>query len=236
MALNSEVSFTWVGHGTWKVRSAKWKEILIDPWVMNNPAAPEALKKVERCDVMLVSHGHGDHIGDAVEIAKATKPKIVTIVELGAWLTSKGIPEDSIIAANKGGTIEVDGIKVTLVHAEHSCGIQDGGQMIYGGEPVGFVVEFENGYTAYFACDTDVFGDMALIGELHKLDVAVLPIGGFYTMDPQRAAKAVSLLGVKTVLPMHFATFPILAGRPDQLQELVGNSVKVLDIKPGDTV
>jgi len=236
MALNSEVSFTWVGHGTWKVRSAKWKEILIDPWVMNNPAAPEALKKVERCDVMLVSHGHGDHIGDAVEIAKATKPKIVTIVELGAWLTSKGIPQDSIIAANKGGTIEVDGIKVTLVHAEHSCGIQDGGQMIYGGEPVGFVVEFENGYTAYFACDTDVFGDMALIGELHKLDVAVLPIGGFYTMDPQRAAKAVSLLGVKTVLPMHFATFPILAGRPDQLQELVGNSVKVLDIKPGDTV
>ena len=236
MAINSEVSFTWVGHGTWKVRSAKWKEVLIDPWVMNNPAAPPALKKVDRCDLMLVSHGHGDHIADAVEIAKATKPKIVTIVELGAWLSSKGIPQDSIIAANKGGTIDVDGVKVTLVHAEHSCGIQDGGQMIYGGEPVGFVVEFENGYTAYFACDTDVFGDMALIGELHKPDVAVLPIGGFYTMDPQRAAKAVSLLGVRTVLPMHFATFPILAGRPDQLQELVGNSVKVLDIKPGDTV
>ena len=235
MALNSEVSFTWVGHGTWKVRSAKWKEILIDPWVMNNPAAPEALKKVERCDIMLVSHGHGDHIGDAVEIAKATKPKIVTVVELGAWLTKKGIPQDTIIAANKGGTVEVDGIKVTLVHAEHSCGIQDGDQMIYGGEPVGFVVEFENGFTVYFACDTDVFGDMALIGELNKPDVAVLPIGGFYTMDPERAAKAVSLLGVKAVLPMHFGTFPILAGRPDQLQELVGNSVKVVETKPGET-
>ena len=235
MALNSEVSFTWVGHGTWKVRSAKWKEILIDPWVMNNPAAPAALKKVERCDVMLVSHGHGDHIADAVEIAKATKPKIVTIVELGAWLSSKGIPQDSIIAANKGGTIDVDGVKVTLVHAEHSCGITDGDHIVYGGEPVGFVVEFENGYTAYFACDTDVFGDMALIGELHKLDVAVLPIGGFYTMDPYRAAKAVSLLGVKTVLPMHFGTFPILAGRPDQLQELVGNSVNVVETKPGET-
>jgi L-ascorbate metabolism protein UlaG (beta-lactamase superfamily) len=236
MALNSEVSMTWVGHGTWKVRSAKWKEVLVDPWVMNNPAAPAALKKVERCDVMLVSHGHGDHIGDAVEIAKATKPKIVTIVELGAWLTSKGVPADSIIAANKGGTIDVDGIKVTLVHAEHSCGITDGDRVIYGGEPVGFVVEFENGFTVYFACDTDVFGDMALIGELSKLDVAVLPIGGFYTMDPHRAAKAVSLLGVKTVVPMHFGTFPILDGRPDQLQELVGNSVKVLDIKPGDTI
>jgi L-ascorbate metabolism protein UlaG (beta-lactamase superfamily) len=235
MALNSEVSFTWVGHGTWKVRSAKWKEVLIDPWVMNNPAAPAALKKVERCDVMLVSHGHGDHIGDAVEIAKATKPKIVTIVELGAWLTSKGIPQDSIIGANKGGTIDVDGIKVTLVHAEHSCGIQDGDRMVYAGEPVGFVVEFENGFTVYFACDTDVFGDMALIGELHKLDAAVLPIGGFYTMDPHRAAKAVSLLGVKTVLPMHFGTFPILDGRPDQLQELVGTSVKVVETKPGET-
>jgi L-ascorbate metabolism protein UlaG (beta-lactamase superfamily) len=236
MALNSEVSFTWMGHGTWKVRSAKWKEILIDPWVMNNPATPPALKKVERCDVMLVSHGHGDHIGDAVEIAKSTRPKIVTIVELGGWLASKGVPQDSIIGANKGGTIDVDGIKVTLVHAEHSCGIQDGDRMIYAGEPVGFVVEFENGYTVYFACDTDVFGDMALIGELHKLDAAVLPIGGFYTMDPHRAAKAVSLLGVKTVLPMHFGTFPILDGRPDQLQELVGTSVKVVDIKPGDTV
>ena len=236
MALNSQVSFTWIGHGTWKVKSAKGKEVLVDPWVMNNPAAPANLKKVERCDLMLVSHGHGDHIGDAVEIAKATKPKIVTIVELGAWLASKGVPQDSIIAANKGGTIDVDGIKVTLVHAEHSCGIQEGDHIIYGGEPVGFVVEFENGYTVYFACDTDVFGDMSLIGELHDLDAAVLPIGGFYTMDPHRAAKAVSLLGVKTVVPMHFATFPILSGRPDQLQELVGNSVKVLDIKPGDSV
>jgi L-ascorbate metabolism protein UlaG (beta-lactamase superfamily) len=236
MALNSQLSFTWIGHGTWKVKSAKGKDVLIDPWVMNNPAAPANLKKVDRCDVMLVSHGHGDHIGDAVEIAKATRPTIVTIVELGAWLTSKGIPEDSIIAANKGGTVEAAGIKVTLVHAEHSCGIQDGDRMIYGGEPVGFVVEFENGFTVYFACDTDVFGDMALIAELHKLDAAVLPIGGFYTMDPHRAAKAVSLLGVKTVVPTHFATFPILSGRPDQLQELVGNGVRVLDIKPGDTV
>lgn len=236
MALNRDVSLTWVGHGTWKAKSAKGKQILIDPWVMNNPAAPPSLKKIDHLDLMLVSHGHGDHIGDAVEIAKATKPKIVTIVELGAWLASKGVAEDSIIAANKGGTIDVDGVKVTLVHAEHSCGIQDGDRMVYGGEPVGFVVEFENGFTVYFACDTDVFGDMSLIGELSKLDAAVLPIGGFYTMDPHRAAKAVSLLGVKTVLPMHFGTFPILDGRPDQLLQLVGSGVKVFDIKPGDVV
>ena len=236
MALNADVAFTWIGHGTWKVQSAKRKEILIDPWVMGNPAAPESLKKVERCDLMLISHGHFDHIHDAVEIAKATKPKIICIAETAGWLASKGIPQDSIIGGNKGGTLEVDGIRVTLVHAEHSCGINDGDQVIYGGEACGFVIEFENGYTIYFAGDTDVFGDMALIGELHQLDAAFLPIGDFYTMGPERAAKAVKLLGVKTVVPMHFATFPILHGRPSQLQELVGNAAKVLEVKPGDTV
>ena len=237
MALNADVSFTWIGHGTWKARSAKGKEILIDPWVMGNPAAPETLKTVDKCDVMLITHGHFDHIHDALEIARRTKPTIVCIVETGAWLQSKGLPGDSLIATNKGGTVDVDGIKVTLVHAEHSCGItNDDGSIVYGGEACGLVIEFENGFTIYFAGDTDVFGDMKLIGELDKLDAAFLPIGGFYTMGPERAAKAVELLGVKTVVPMHFATFPILTGRPDQLQELVGNGVRVLDVKPGDTV
>ena len=236
MALNPEVSFTWLGHGTWKARSAKHKEVLIDPWVMNNPVTPANLKTVDKCDLMLITHAHFDHIGDALEIARKTNPKIITIAELGMWLGSKGIDGDSIVAGNKGGTLEVDGIKVTLVHAEHSCGISDNGQILYGGEPCGLVIEFENGYTIYFAGDTDVFGDMALIGQLSKLDAAFLPIGDFYTMGPERAAKAVELLGVKTVVPMHFATFPILTGRPSQLQELVGKGVKVLDIKPGDTV
>lgn len=236
MALNPEVSFTWLGHGTWRARSARHKEVLIDPWVMNNPVTPANLKTIDKCDLMLITHAHFDHIGDALEIAKMTKPKIITIAELGNWLGSKGIDGDSIIAGNKGGTLEVDGIKVTLVHAEHSCGISDNGQILYGGEPCGLVIEFENGYTIYFAGDTDVFGDMALIGQLSKLDAAFLPIGDFYTMGPERAAKAVELLGVKTVVPMHFATFPVLTGRPSQLQELVGPGVKVLDVKPGDTI
>ncbi len=236
MPLNAEVSFTWVGHGTWKVRSAKWKEVLIDPWVMNNPVAPEALKKVDKCDLMLITHGHFDHVKDALEIAKVCKPKIVTNFEVGAWLGSKGIDGATIIGANQGGTVDVDGIKITLVHAEHSCGISDGDQIIYGGDACGMVIEFENGFTIYFAGDTDVFGDMALIAELGKFDVAFLPIGDFYTMGPARAAKAVSLLGVKTVVPMHFGTFPPLVGRPSALQKLVGSAVQVLDIKPGDTV
>jgi len=236
MPLNADVSFTWVGHGTWKVRSARRKEILIDPWVMNNPVAPEKLKTVERCDLMLITHGHFDHVHDALEIARATTPKIVTIHEIGAWLISKGVSAGSITACNQGGTVDMDGIKVTLVHADHSCGISDGDQILYGGTACGLVIEFENSFTIYFAGDTDVFGDMALIAELSKFDVAFLPIGGFYTMGPERAAKAVSLLGVKTVVPMHFGTFPILAGKPSELQDLVGSAVEVLDIKPGDTI
>jgi L-ascorbate metabolism protein UlaG (beta-lactamase superfamily) len=236
MALNNEVSFTWIGHGSWKVRSAKGKVVYIDPWVMNNPVAPDALKKVDACDLMLITHGHFDHVHDALEIAKATKPKIVTNFEIGAWLGSKGISGDTITGANLGGTVDVDGIKVTLVHAEHSCGISDGDKIIYGGQACGFVIEFENGFTIYFAGDTDVFGDMALIAELSQFDVAFLPIGDLFTMGPHRAAKAVELLGVKTVVPMHFGTFPPLIGRPKALQELVDPGVKVLDINPGATV
>jgi L-ascorbate metabolism protein UlaG (beta-lactamase superfamily) len=236
MKLNNDVSFTWIGHGSWKVRSAKGKVVYIDPWVMNNPVAPDDLKKVDACDLMLITHGHFDHVHDALEIAKATKPKIVTNYEIGAWLGSKGIAGDTIRGANLGGTVDVDGIKVTLVHAEHSCGISDGDKIIYGGQACGFVIEFENGFTIYFAGDTDVFGDMALIAELSQFDVAFLPIGDLYTMGPHRAAKAVELLGVKTVVPMHFGTFPPLTGRPKTLQELVDPGVKVLDINPGATV
>ncbi len=234
MALNEQVKFTWVGHGTWRVRSARGKEILIDPWVMNNPVAPDHLKQVDRCDLMLITHGHFDHIYDAVDIAKATNPTVHAIFETAAWLGSKGV--GNVDGGNIGGTHEYDGIKVTLVHAEHSCGIQDGDQMVYGGQACGLVIEFENGYTIYFAGDTDVFGDMRLIAELNRLDAVFLPIGDFYTMSPRRAAKAVDLLGCKTVVPMHFGTFPALTGRPAQLRELVGSSYEVLDIQPGAEV
>ena len=238
MALNDEVSFTWVGHGTWKARSAGGKEILFDPWVMNNPAAPDHLKQVDKLDLMLITHGHYDHIYDALEIARSTGCKVHAVFETAMWLNKQGL--QNLDGGNKGGTHDLDGIKVTLVHADHTCGISDPpsqmNNIVYGGEACGMVVEFENGFTVYFAGDTDVFGDMRLIAELHSFDVAFLPIGGYYTMDPRRAAKAVELLGVKTVVPMHFGTFDALSGRPAELQELVGAGVQVLDIKPGDTV
>jgi L-ascorbate metabolism protein UlaG (beta-lactamase superfamily) len=231
MAINDQVSFTWIGHGTWKVRSAAGKEILIDPWVMGNPVAPEHLKKVDRCDIMVLTHGHFDHIADAVEIGKATKPKVVANREIAMWLENQGVEGASSGGMYTGGTQEVDGISFTMVHAEHGSQLPDSS---YGGEPIGYVIRFENGFKIYFSGDTDVFGDMALIRELEQPEVAFLSIGDWYTMGPRRAAKAVELLGVKTVVPMHFATFPVLTGRPAQLEELAG--VEVLDIKPGDTV
>lgn len=233
MAINDQVKFTWVGHGTWKVRTAAGKDMLIDPWVMNNPVAPAHLKTVDRLDVMVITHGHGDHVADAVAIAKATSPTIVTTVEVAGWLGRQGISGERVIGMNKGGTVEVDGIAFTMVHAEHTSSAPDG---TYAGEPVGFVIQFENGFKVYFSGDTDVFGDMALIRELEEPEVAFLSIGDFYTMGPRRAARAIQLLGVRTVVPMHFGTFPVLAGTPAQLEELAGPGVRVLDIKPGDEI
>ena len=231
MAINDQVKFTWVGHGTWKVRTARGKEMLIDAWVTTNPVAPDHLKKIDRLDIMVITHGHGDHVADAVEIAKATHPKVLAPFEVGDWLTKQGV--EDVIAFGKGGTVEVDGISFTMVHAEHFSSTPDGA---YAGEPVGYVIQFENGFKIYFSGDTDVFGDMALIKELDQPEVAFLSIGDFYTMGPRRAAKAVELLGVRTVVPMHFGTFPALHGTPAQLEELAGPGVTVLDIKPGDEV
>ncbi|TMC09943.1 MAG: metal-dependent hydrolase [Chloroflexi bacterium] len=233
MALNDQVKFTWVGHGTWKVRTASGKDLLIDPFLTGNPAAPDHLKTVDRLDIMVITHGHGDHVADAVDVAKATGCKVLAPFEVGNWLTQQGVPGDNMIAFGKGGTVELDGITFTMVHAEHFSTMPDGSA---GGEPVGYVITFENGFKVYFSGDTDVFGDMALIGELDEPEVAFLSIGDFYTMGAKRAAKAVELLGVKTVVPMHFGTFPALHGTPAQLEELAGPGVTVLNIKPGDEI
>ncbi|MDQ6918391.1 MAG: metal-dependent hydrolase [Candidatus Dormibacteraeota bacterium] len=234
MALNDKVSFTWLGHGTWQVATAGGRTLLLDAWVMNNPVTPEQLKNPERVDIIAITHGHFDHIHDAVDLARKHSSKVLAIPETAGWLKKQGI--ENTVDFNKGGTVEVDGIRFTMTHAEHSCGITDGDQVIYGGEAVGYVIEFENGFKIYFAGDTDVFGDMALIREIHEPEVAFLPIGDWYTMSPRKAAKAAELLGVSTVVPMHFGTFPILTGKPSDLQAQVGGGVKVLDIKPGDRV
>jgi L-ascorbate metabolism protein UlaG (beta-lactamase superfamily) len=200
---------------------------------MGNPACPDSEKNLKSLDVMLITHGHGDHIGDAVEIAKKHNPKIVGIPELCGWLKKKGVKETSEM--NKGGTQQVGDIKVTMVHADHSCGILDGDTFVYGGEACGYVIEFDNGVKIYHAGDTNVFGDMAIIRDLYAPQIAMLPIGDHYTMSPREAAYACNLLKPATVIPMHFATFPVLTGRPSDLAKLA-KGVEVLEMKPGQTV
>jgi len=227
------IKLTWLGHATFRIETPGGKTVIIDPWIMGNPACPVAEKNVKKVDVMLCTHGHGDHIGDAVEIAKKHAPKVVGIPELVGWLEKKGVKQTAMM--NKGGTQTVGDIKVTMVHADHSCGIQDGDELVYGGEACGYIVEFSNGLKIYHAGDTNVFGDMAIIRELYAPDVAMLPIGDHFTMGPREAAYACNLLKAKTVIPMHFATFPVLTGTPSALQKLVPG-VEVVEMKPGVTV
>ena len=230
------VKLIWLGHGTFKVQTPGGKTILIDPWVEGNPACPERLKQFEKLDLMLITHGHFDHIADAVALAKKHKPVVVAIWETCQWLASKGV--ENTVDMNKGGTEKLGEVEVTMVHADHSCGILDDGKIIYGGESCGYVVRFANGFTLYHAGDTNVFGDMKIIAELYRPDLACLPIGDRYTMSPREAAYAPRLLGVRAVVPMHYGTFPILTGTPEALKELTKDikGLEVIALKPGDTL
>jgi L-ascorbate metabolism protein UlaG (beta-lactamase superfamily) len=227
------IKITWLGHATFRIQTPKGKIIFIDPWVMGNLVCPEKEKDIKSVDILLCTHGHGDHVGDAVEIAKRHDPKVVGIPELCSWLRKKGVRQTAEM--NKGGTQKLDDIKVTMVHADHSCGILDGDQFVYGGEACGYVIEFDNGVKIYHAGDTNVFGDMAIIRDLYAPTIAMLPIGDHYTMSPREAAYACNLLKPETVIPMHFATFPALTGRPSELSKLV-QGVTVLEMKPGQTI
>ena len=222
-------TITWYGHSCVAVATPGGRTILFDPW-FGNPQSPKAADAVEHCDLMLVTHGHFDHIGsaprgvrdaDALTIARRTKPSWPCIHELSLWLEDRLDGESvEVIGMNKGGTVETRGLRVTMTHADHSAGDWSaaGEGPLHLGEPVGFVVELEDGRRIYHAGDTALFGDLRLIGELYRPDLAMLPIGGHYTMGPTEAAAAVELLGAREVLPLHYGTFPILAGTPDALR------------------
>jgi L-ascorbate metabolism protein UlaG (beta-lactamase superfamily) len=242
MGLDPDTTFTWFGHSCYEVRTPGGKTILIDPW-LGNPRSPRTADSIDRCDLMLVTHGHFDHMGDAVAIASRLRPTWPCMHEMSLWL-GRRLPggADAAVGMNKGGTFESDGVKVTMTHADHSAGDWNpGGETtLYLGDPVGLVVELENGFRFYFAGDTAAFGDMALIRELHAPQLAFLPIGGHFTMGPREAALAVSLLGVEDVVPMHYGTFPILAGTPAELRTALDerglDGVRIHAPEPGGVV
>jgi len=228
------VSITFYGHAAFKL-AGQGVTVVIDPW-LSNPLLNTSVAQVGPVDVILVTHGHGDHVGETVPLARATGAQVVAIHELSQILAGEGAPQ--VIGMNKGGTVSLKGLKITMTTAVHSSTAEVGGQMVYAGDPGGFVVAFPNGFTVYHAGDTAVFKDMELIRELYHPEVALLPIGSHYVMSPAEAALACRMLRPQWVIPMHYGTFPVLTGTPEELKTLLKDqpNIQVLALKPGETV
>jgi L-ascorbate metabolism protein UlaG (beta-lactamase superfamily) len=228
------MEITWLGHGSFEFRLPSGQVVLIDPWTDGNPVYPKA-HQIHRVDTICITHGHFDHIHDAVPLAHKFSPEVAGIFETCNWLESKGVKNTRPM--NKGGSQKLGDFTLTMTHAVHSCGILDDGKILYGGEAAGYVMRFPDGRSLYFAGDTKVFSDMQLIHELYRPELAFLPIGDLYTMGPHEAAMACRLLKVGRVVPMHFGTFPLLTGRPEHLSSLIADlETKVWHFEPGKTV
>ncbi|MFL6464650.1 MAG: metal-dependent hydrolase, partial [Bryobacteraceae bacterium] len=208
------IQITWLGHATLELRFPSGEVLLVDPWIEGNPSFPKGYE-LKRVDVIALTHAHFDHVNDVIPVAQKFSPKVVAIFELASYFEKKGV--EKTMGINKGGTVDLGFAKLTMTHALHSSSIKDGDNLLYGGEAAGYVLTLPDGRRAYFAGDTALFGDMALIGELYRPELAFLPIGDHFTMDPHQAAHAARLLKVKRVIPMHYGTFPVLTGTPEAL-------------------
>ncbi len=229
------VSITWLGHATVLYRSEKGRAVLVDAWVDANPACPPAAKDLKSLDLLLITHGHFDHFDDCLALARKYKPDVVCNFEIAQYLGLRGV--EKVHGINKGGTVELHGIKITMVHAVHSSSIREGDSFFPGGEACGFILEFENGTRVYHAGDTAVHSDMKLIGEIYQPRIAALPIGDLFTMSPVEASVAARMIGARTVVPIHHSTFPALTGTPAALRERLRDrsDIEVLELKPGET-
>jgi L-ascorbate metabolism protein UlaG (beta-lactamase superfamily) len=226
-------TLTWLGHAAFRIDSDRGKRIYVDPFLQGNPKTPEDEKSPERVDIIAVTHGHSDHAGEVADLSKRFgDAAVVAQVEVKGWLGKQGANVGDLPGINKGGSQEIDGIRFTLTNAFHSSSADDG---TYLGESCGIVIRLEDGTSVYFAGDTCVFGDMQLIARLYKPDVAVLPIGDWFTMGPEEAAVALELLGNPRCVPCHWGTFPLLSGTPDRLAELAPGA-QVERLAPGDSV
>lgn len=230
-----QLHVTWFGHSAFLLKAPGGKSVLIDPW-LDNPKAPAGAKELSPVDLILLTHGHSDHVGNTIDVARRTKAPVVAIYEISLYLQEHGV--STAQGMNKGGTMHIDGLKVTMVDAKHSSDIDVRGIVIPGGEPAGFVIEMENGFRVYHAGDTSLFGDMKLIADLYKPQLVLLPIGGLYTMDPREAAYACRLLKPTYIAGMHYGTFPVLAGTPAELKNNLPAAMKkrVMEFLPGQPV
>jgi L-ascorbate metabolism protein UlaG (beta-lactamase superfamily) len=228
------IQITWLGHATFEIRFPSGEVLVTDPWIEGNPAYPKD-HKIEKVDAISLSHAHFDHANDVLPLAKKFSPKIVAIFETASYFEKKGAK--NTIGMNKGGTVDLGFVKLTMTDALHSNAIKDGDQLIYAGEAAGYVLTLPDGRHAYFAGDTAVFPGMELIATLYQPELAFLPIGDHFTMDPHQAAHAARMLKVKRVIPMHYGTFPVLTGRPEQLsQKLEKDGIQVWTLKAGEPV
>lgn len=240
--LGRDTTITWLGHATFHIVTPGGKRLLIDSWLDSNPACPDEWKqrvRSEGLDAVFITHSHFDHIDDLLAIAAATSAPIVGIFDLATWLATKGIAQERLIGFNKGGTVEVAGIRATMTHAVHSSTYNDNGTIVAPGSEAGYVLHMENGFTIYHTGDTAVTYDMLIVGDLYHPDLTILPIGDHFTMDPRQAAYALKLIRSRYALPCHYGTFPLLKGTPDELCQYAqefGVSVEVIAPRPGESV
>jgi L-ascorbate metabolism protein UlaG (beta-lactamase superfamily) len=215
--MDTQVKAHWLGHSAFKLESQSGKIIYIDPFLKDNPTTPDELKEVKEADYVLLTHGHEDHVGDTVEIAKNTGCKVVANLELVGLLQEEGLSEDQAIGFNKGGTVHFDDFSVTLVSANHSSSFKGK----YAGDPGGLIISFEDDICVYHMGDTNIFADLEIYGELYRPHVVLAPIGDHFTMGHEEAAYAVEMIGAKIAVPIHYGTWPPLVGDPEEFKAIL---------------